>query len=132
MARATFTIEQIDDVHDRLGSADTLVQYLRSLNAIGVETSDSFIADGHSEFFGKGGHTVVTGPAHERLAIAETGDRERLLEHLSLHQEGRTSYLEMSKGLAESGIEKWTFDTNRMTIAYYDRAGNELLVDAIR
>jgi uncharacterized protein YbcV (DUF1398 family) len=126
-----FTIEQIDDIHDRLGNADTLVQYLQSLEAIGVERSDSFIADGHSEYFGKGGHRVVTGPAHERLTIAGACDRERFLEHLSLHNQGRTSYLEMSKGLAESGIARWTFDTGEVTIAYYDQAGNEILVEAV-
>jgi uncharacterized protein YbcV (DUF1398 family) len=42
-----------------------------------------------------------------------------------------TSYLEMSKGLAESGIEKWTVDTNRMTMTFYDKAGKEMLVEAI-
>lgn len=126
-----FTIEQINDIHDRLGAAETLVQYLQSLNAIGVERSDSFIADGHSEYLGKSGHKVVTGPAHEKLTIAKTSNRERVLEHLSLHNQGRTSYLEMSKGLADSGIAKWTFDTTKMTIAYYDEAGNEILVEAM-
>ena len=37
----------------------------------------------------------------------------------------------MSKGLAETGIEKWTVDTNRMTITFYDKAGNEMLIEAI-
>jgi uncharacterized protein YbcV (DUF1398 family) len=37
----------------------------------------------------------------------------------------------MSKGLAESGIEKWIVDVNRMTMSYVDRAGNEMLVEAI-
>jgi uncharacterized protein YbcV (DUF1398 family) len=126
-----FTIEQIDDIHERLGSAETVARYLRALRAIGVERSDSFIADGHTEYFGENGHRVVSGPAHHALVIAETSDREGLLEHLRLHGQGRTSYLEMSEGLAASGIEKWTFDTGGMTISYYDRAGNELLVEAI-
>jgi uncharacterized protein YbcV (DUF1398 family) len=126
-----FTIEQINDLHDRFGTAQTLGQYLRSLGAIGVERFDSFIVDGHSEFFGKSSHTVASAPAHEHLTIAETSSRESLVEHLRLHSEGRTSYVEMSKGLADSGVEKWTFDTNMLTIAYYDRAGNELLVEEI-
>jgi uncharacterized protein YbcV (DUF1398 family) len=126
-----FTIEQINDIHDRLGTAETLVQYLQSLNAIGVTRSDSFIADGHSEYFGKSGEKVVSDPAHERLTVAGTSSREGLLEHLSLHSQGKASYLEMSRGLADSGIEKWTFDTSELTIAYYDRAGTEILVEAI-
>lgn len=126
-----FTIGQIDDVHDRLGNAETLAQYLRALHAIGVETSDSFVADGHSEYFGKGGCKVVSAPAHEKLTIAETANRKSLIEHLRLHNQGETNYLEMSKGLADSGVEKWTFDMNEMTIAYYDGAGNEMLVEAV-
>jgi uncharacterized protein YbcV (DUF1398 family) len=126
-----FTLWQIDDIHDRFGRQDTIVQYLRALNAIGVQRSDSFIADGHSEYFGKGGETVVTPPAHEVLAIAGTSNRDGLVQSLARHTQGKTSYLEMSQGLAQSGVEKWTFDTSALTIAYYDKAGNELLTEAV-
>ena len=127
-----FTLEQINNIHDRLGNAETLSQYLEALKNIGVDAYDSFITDGHSEYFGKGGHKVVSPPVHEKLTIAETSDRESFLKHLNLHNQGKTPYLEMSKGLADSGIEKWTFDTNKMTIAYYDKGGNEILVEAIK
>jgi uncharacterized protein YbcV (DUF1398 family) len=126
-----FTLEQINDIHDRLSKAETLSQYLEALKSIGVDKCESFITDGHSEYFGKGGHKVVSPPAHEKLSIAETRNRESFLEHLNLHSQGKTTYLEMSKGLADSGIEKWTFDTNKMRITYYDRDGNEILVEAI-
>ena len=126
-----FTLEQIDDIHDRLGNQNTLVQYLRALNAIGVERSDSFIADGHSEYFGTAGETVVTPPSHAVLAIAATSSRAGLAEHLARHGRGETSYVEMSAGLAASGVEKWTFDTSALTIAYYDKDGNELLTEAV-
>jgi Protein of unknown function (DUF1398) len=70
------TIEQINDVHTRLGSARTLPEYVRALKALGVERYDSYLADGHSEYFGQGGHTVVSPPVHEVLPVAETGQRE--------------------------------------------------------
>jgi len=127
-----FTLEQIDDIHDRLGRQDTLVQYLRALHAIGVERSDSFIADGHSEYFGPGGETVIAPPTHAVLAVAGPSSRDGLVEHLARHSQGKTSYVEMSAGLAESGVEKWTFDTSALTITYYDQAGHELLVETIR
>jgi uncharacterized protein YbcV (DUF1398 family) len=126
-----FTLGQIDDIHGRFGRQDTLVQYLRALNAIGVERSESFIADGHSEYFGTGGETVVTPPAHEVLTIAATSSRDGLVQSLARHSQGETSYLEMSEGLARSGVEKWTFDTSALTIAYYNKAGNELLTEAV-
>jgi uncharacterized protein YbcV (DUF1398 family) len=127
-----FTFEQINDIHDRLGNAETLAQYLEALKNIGVDKYDSFITDGHSEYFGKDGHKVVSPPVHEKFSIAETSNRESFLKHLDLHNQRTTSYLEMSKGLADSGIEKWTFDTNKMTITYYGKDGNEILVESIK
>jgi hypothetical protein len=40
-----FTIEQIDALHGRLGSAQTLADYVRELAAIGVARYDSFVSD---------------------------------------------------------------------------------------
>jgi hypothetical protein len=38
----------------------------------------------------------------------------------------------MSRGLAQSGIEKWTVNTGRMTMTCYDRGGSEMLVEQIK
>src|SRR6267143_2700700 len=70
-----FTIEQINDLHARLGSARTLPEYVLALKGLGVERYDSYLADGHSEYFGPGGHRVVSPPVHEVLPVAETGQR---------------------------------------------------------
>jgi uncharacterized protein YbcV (DUF1398 family) len=126
-----FAIEQINDVHDRLGSARTFPEYVRALKALGVERADSYLFDGHSEFFGQSGHMVVSPPAHEVLPVADTSDGETFLEHLRRHEQRQTTYLEMSRGLAQSGIEKWTIDTDRMTMTFYDKAGREMLVEQI-
>ena len=126
-----FTIEQIDDLHAWLGSARTLPEYMRALKALGVERYDSYLADGHSEYFGQGGHRVVSPPVHEVLPVAETGQREAFLQHLRRHERHQTTYLEMSRGLAQSGIVKWTVDTGMMTITFYDKAGREIVVEQI-
>jgi hypothetical protein len=67
-----FTIEQINDLHSRLGSARTFPEYVRALKALGVERFDSYLADGHSEYFGQGDYRVVSPPVHEVLPVAET------------------------------------------------------------
>ena len=126
-----FTLDQINDIHNRLGKQSTLPQYLQALNAIGVTRYDSFVLDGHSEYYGTDNQKVVSPPVHEKFTIAKTSNREGLLRHLNLHNQGKTDYLEMSKGLADSGIEKWTFDTRKMTISYYDKDGHRILVEAI-
>jgi uncharacterized protein YbcV (DUF1398 family) len=125
-----FNLEQINRIHDQLGKRATLLQYLQALKAIGVDKCDSFISDGHSEYFGKEGHKVVSSSAHEKLKIAEASNCD-FIKYLNLHSQRKTTYLEMSRGLADSGVEKWTFDTNKMTMPYYDRSGNVMLVDEI-
>ncbi|HKV77581.1 MAG TPA: DUF1398 family protein [Candidatus Sulfotelmatobacter sp.] len=126
-----FTIEQINELHARLGSAKMLPQYLRALKALGVERYDSFLSDGHSEYFSQCGQRVVSPPEHEALAVAETGQREAFFDHLRRHEQRQTTYLEMSVGLAQSGIEKWTVDTGRMTMTFYDKSGREMLIEHI-
>jgi uncharacterized protein YbcV (DUF1398 family) len=122
-----FTLEQITDIHDRLGNEDTLGRYLRALADIGVQTYDSYITDGHSEYFGADGEKLV-GPAfHDSFAIAETCDKEEFLQYMQQVEQGDVGYVEMSKALADNGVEKWTFDTEELTITYLDKAGNVLL-----
>jgi hypothetical protein len=38
----------------------------------------------------------------------------------------------MSRGLAQSGIEKWTVNTSRMTVPFHDKASKEMLVEQIK
>ena len=126
-----FTLAQIEEIHKYSGKRTSLPEYLQALNAIGVIKYDSFITDGHSEYYGADNQKLVSPPVHEVYTIAEISNLEALHIHLKLHEQGETDYFQMSKGLADSGIEKWTFDTEQMTIAYYDKAGNELLLEEI-
>jgi uncharacterized protein YbcV (DUF1398 family) len=126
-----FTLAQIDDLHTRLGHADSLAEYMRGLAALGVVRFDSFVMDGHSEFFSVDGRRVVSPSHHEVLPVAEASDRGSFLEHLRRHSDGETSYVEMSRGLAESGVERWVADTADLTMTYLDRAGSPLLVEQV-
>jgi Protein of unknown function (DUF1398) len=38
----------------------------------------------------------------------------------------------MSRGLAQSGIEKWTVDTGRMIMTFYVKSGREMLSEQIK
>ncbi|MFC9694183.1 DUF1398 family protein [Kribbella sp. NPDC056951] len=74
---------------------------------------------------------MATEPTHAVFTVAAEADKDAMAEQLRLHETGVTSYVEMSRGLAEAGVEKWIFDTGALTIAYYDRAGNVLLSEQI-
>jgi uncharacterized protein YbcV (DUF1398 family) len=127
-----FTIEQINEIHERLGKQTTLPKYLLALNAIGIDKYNSFVTDGHSEYFGKDDYKVISQAAHKKINICNESDKQAFLDHLRLHEHGKTSYIEMSQGLADSGIERWVFDTNNMTLIYYDVEGLEMLVEKIK
>jgi uncharacterized protein YbcV (DUF1398 family) len=100
-----FTIEQIEALHGRLGNAETVSEYVRSLAALGVARYDSFVSDGHSEYVGDDAHRVISDAVHDELVVAESSDREAFLDHMRRHEQGETSYVEMSRGMADSGIE---------------------------
>ncbi|MEV4264286.1 DUF1398 family protein [Kribbella sp. NPDC049584] len=121
-----FTIDQINEIHDRHGKAATLPAYLNALREIGVQESVSFVTDGHTEHRGADGYVVSTPPAHQTFAIAEVSDRAMLAEALKVKD-----YVKMSKALADSGIQKWIFDTHALTISYLDKAGNTLLEEDV-
>ena len=126
-----FTLEQITDIHERLGNKGTLGDYLRALRDIGVETYDSHVSDGHSEYFGTDGRKLA-GPAfHERLVIAATCDKVRFLQYMKQVEQGGVGYVEMSESLADNGVERWIFDTRKLTITYLDKVGNVLLREEV-
>lgn len=126
-----FVIEQIDELHRRLGRANTLVEYVRSLAELGVVRYDSFVSDGHSEYVGPHACRVSSPPAHDVLSVAKDSDGDAFLNHLRRHEHGETSYTEMSEGLADSGVQLWTVDTYAMTMTFYDTTGVVLLVEEI-
>jgi uncharacterized protein YbcV (DUF1398 family) len=126
-----FTMAQIDDLHARLGRADALADYLRGLAAIGVVRFESFVTDGHSEFVGDDGHRVVSPAHHDVFVVAQVSDRDAFLEQLKRHLDGETTYVEMSKGLADCGVKSWVADTTALTMTYYDQAGAALLVEKV-
>jgi uncharacterized protein YbcV (DUF1398 family) len=128
---SVFTIEQIEELHGRLGSARTLAEYVRSLAAIGVVRYDSYVSDGRSEYLGHDGHRVISQPVHDPLTIAADSDRQAFLDHLARHERGETSYLEMSRAMAASGVAGWSVDTHAMTMTFHDRSGEVLLAERI-
>jgi uncharacterized protein YbcV (DUF1398 family) len=127
-----FTLNQINSIHKNLGKQSTLVEYLKALSKIGVVSQDTFVSDGHSLYFAKDGTSIISLAVHQELLISKVSNKQEMLKFLESHNQDKIDYLEMSKGLAESGIKKWTFDTNKMTITYYALYGREVLVEKIK
>jgi len=77
-----FTLEQLNEIHDRLSTMEDFSQYVRALQTLGVETYDTYLADGHTEFFGKDKHKVVSPSVHDTLPIRDRSDSKKASETL--------------------------------------------------
>ena len=70
-------------------------------------------------------------PMHQNVTKAEESNKERFIACIKAHQKGATDYVTFCKDCADNGIEKWIVDLGKMTCIYYDKKGNEILVENI-
>ncbi len=126
-----FTLDDIKAAHAKVKTGADFPNYIQALIQLGVKKYDSFVSDGHAIFFGDENHQVVSGPMYAALPVAGTGNTGLFKQYLESHQQGRTDYASFCKHAAETGVEKWTVDLNRMTCTYYDTANTNMLEEQI-
>lgn len=126
-----FTIEQIKAAHAKVRSGADFPSYIAELKQIGVETYETFVSDGRTDFCGKNGYKISGIPNHERIDIGHDADVENFLVVLRLHQQGQTDYPTFCAQSAQNGVEKWRVDMAAMTCSYFDKAGNLMFSEAI-
>jgi uncharacterized protein YbcV (DUF1398 family) len=126
-----FTVEQIEFAHAKVKSGADFPNYIQEIKGIGVTSFETWVCDSHTEYFGKNGFQTNSKPQYENLKIADISHMEQFGEYLKLHQKGKTDYFTFCNHCAETGIEKWNVDLERMTCTYYDKAGNEILTENI-
>lgn len=126
-----FTLDQIKKAHSKVQSGADFPAYIQELKALGLVSYDTFVVDGHADYFGTGNYKVSSVALYDRLAVDEVLNQDEFKADLKAHQEGKTDYLMFCRDCAKSGIEKWTIDFNGMTCTYYDAQGQEVLVEQI-
>jgi len=126
-----FTIQQIETANAKVESGADFPRLVQDLIALGVKSNDVYVSDGHAEYFGENGFQVKTNANYSPLEIANEGDREKFADYLRIHQQGQTDYPTFCRHSAETGVEKWKLDFEKMTCTYFDKAGNEMLTENI-
>lgn len=126
-----FTVQQIEDAHQKVQSGADFPKYIQEIKGFGVKSFITFVKDSHTEYFGENDFTTCSKPKYDDLEISKTTDSEKFKTQLKAHQQGKTDYFAFCKDCAETGIEKWIVDLNKMTCIYYDKSGNEILVEQI-
>lgn len=131
MNKNQFTIEQIKSAHAKVKSGADFPSYIQELILLGVKNYETFVKDGHTVYFGTNGYHITADVKWEPLEIELKSNSENFIKLLKEHQQGKSDYFTFISNCATNGIEKWIVDTEKMTCAYYDLQGNELLVEVI-
>lgn len=126
-----FTVEQIERAHSKIKSGAEFPKYIQEIKQIGVTAFETWVSDSHTEYFGQSGFQARSKPKYQDLAIANISDKEKFIQYLKIHQQGETDYFTFCRHCAETGIEKWLVNLDKMTCTYYDKEENELLVESI-
>ncbi|WDO14553.1 DUF1398 domain-containing protein [Flavobacterium sp. WW92] len=126
-----FTIAQIQQAHSKVKSGADFPAYIKEIKALGVTYYKTFVADGHTEYHGTADYKTATDTKYNIVPIADHCNLEQFKTDLKAHQQGQSDYLTFIAVSAACGIEKWAVDMEKMTCTYYDKAGNEVLVEQI-
>ncbi|HQU83086.1 MAG TPA: DUF1398 family protein [Pyrinomonadaceae bacterium] len=126
-----FTIEQINEANSKVKSGADFPRLVQEMIEMGIVANDVYVSDGHAEYFGKDDEKVVSDALYAPLDISNESFSEEFARRLKAHQQGQTDYPTFCRDAAETGVEKWTLDLEKMTCTYYDKAGKEILVEQI-
>jgi uncharacterized protein YbcV (DUF1398 family) len=126
-----FTIAQIKEAHARVETGADFPTYIQDLIALGVLGYDTFVNDGHIEYFGADNFRAAATDTYNNIIIAPSANKERFIEFLVMHQGGQTDYLTFCNHAAQCGIAKWSVNIIEMTCTYYDQSGAAILIEKI-
>lgn len=126
-----FTTEQIQFAHSKVKSGADFPAYIKEIKALGVTHYEAFVSDGHIDYHGAENHTAKVPAKYEAIPIFESPEREQFKDGLKAHQQGKTDFPAFIQMCATSGMEKWKVSMSEMTCTYFDKAGNEILVEGI-
>jgi uncharacterized protein YbcV (DUF1398 family) len=126
-----FTIAQIKEAHSKVKSGADFPAYIQELIALGVLGYDTFVNDGHIEYFGANNFRAAATDTYAHITIAPSANKERFIEFLVMHQEGQTDYLTFCNHAGQCGIAKWSVNIVEMTCTYLDQSGDAILIEKI-
>jgi uncharacterized protein YbcV (DUF1398 family) len=126
-----FTVKQIQSAHSKVKSGAGFPAFIKEISLLGVTHYETYVKDGHVDYHGGSDYAATVPAKYEPLEIADTPRIEEFKAELLAHQQGKSDYLTFIKMCAGAGIEKWAVCMDKMTCTYYDKAGNDILVEEI-
>lgn len=126
-----FTVDQIKIAHSKVKSGADFPAYIQDLKNLGVIQYETYVTDGHTDYHGENGYTASASGKYEPLEVAAHSNTSLFLADLKAHQQGHSDYLSFIQSCARYGVEKWIVSIEKMSCTYFDKAGNEMLIEQI-
>jgi len=126
-----FTLAQIETAHSNIESGKGFPEFAKTIEALGVQTFETYVEDGSTTYNGKDGAQVTSAQQYAPILIYGIVNPEKFLTDLRNHQQGNTDFFQFCKDCADSGIFKWTVDLKAKTCTYYDQAGTPVFEEQI-
>ena len=126
-----FTVEQLKAAHSKVKSGADFPAYIKEIRSLGVTQYEAYVTDGHIDYHGANNYTATVPAKYDSIAIENSPNTDRFKAELLAHQQGKTDFLNFIRMCAETGIEKWEICMDKMSCTYFDKAGNEVLVEQI-
>lgn len=126
-----FTVEQLKAAHSKVKSGADFPAYIKEIRSLGVTQYEAYVTDGHIDYHGANNYTATVPAKYDSIAIENSPNTDRFKAELLAHQQGKTDFLTFIRMCAETGIEKWEICMDKMSCTYFDKAGNEVLVEQI-
>ena len=124
-----FTVDQIISAHSKVKSGADFPSYIKDIKKLGVTFYETFVTDGHTDYYGEKKYKTSSVAKYAPLPITQVSNIEQFKADIKAHQQGKTDYPTFCNDCAKSGIEKWAVCMDKMTCTYFDKAGNEMLVE---
>lgn len=126
-----FTAEQLMVIHGKVKSGADFPSYIKEIKALGVTHYETYVSDGHINYYGANSYVAKVPAKYETLTIAENLNIDVFKAELLAHQQGKTNFLTFIRMCAETGIKKWEICMDKMTCTYFDKSGKEALTEQI-
>ena len=127
-----FTIDDIKAEHRKVKSGAGFPKYIQALKELGVSRYTAYVSDGNTDYFDKDDQLATArGKDDDVRNISATVKLEKFIQRLKLHQQGGTDYTTFCNDCAENGVEGWKMDLDAMTCTYFDKDGNDILLEHI-
>jgi uncharacterized protein YbcV (DUF1398 family) len=72
-----FTVEQIKTAHSKVKSGADFPAYIQDIKKLGVTYYETFVSDGHTDYYGANDYKTSSSAKYDTLQIAEISNIEQ-------------------------------------------------------